>query len=63
MVQKLGVDSVTPDGPAEADNLIVRYQGLEASLVDGYKRFANSMLDALQACTLDDFEPFVFETV
>jgi hypothetical protein len=42
----------------DADQLIVRYQGIETNLTDAYKQFATSLLGELQEGR--EFEPFVY---
>lgn len=54
ILERVGVD---------ADHSAVRYQGINSSLNDAYKRFASSLLDALSRSTTEGFEPFVYVLV
>jgi CRISPR/Cas system-associated endonuclease Cas1 len=54
VLDRIGVD---------ADQIVVRYQGIESSLIEAYRRYASSLLRALASRGEREFEPFVYAPV
>ena len=49
---------------ADADGLVVRYQGIDVNLIDAYRVFATSLLHTLEKHdTRENLEPFVYAPV